>query len=437
MGEFYIRDPDDILRIQAGYACKDHLNDAGGFKEDKTYRRGQPMKTRRMVAAAMAVMIALSMASTLCAEEKHLKIGLMAPVSGPNPDWGKKQIIGLEMALENIIRRGGVMGTPLEVVVRDTGGNGDQAVAVYRELAGPNGVLAVIGPLFTTEFMAVMSETNDLKTAIIATASARPGLSDLEKRPYAFRMTVTSDKKEAPAAKAWVAAHGIKNVVITYVQDDPVWGPVGETLWPEIMAGLNVDILNRADPISFPTGQENFQAYVQKIAGYGPDGICIAALSMEAGRLLREIRRQGLSQPILGASGTANPKVIEVAGKAAEGFWSTSLFYSEDPNPRVRAYIREFRTRCQERFPEMNCDPEQYDLVVYDSLHFLADIMKRKGISGMPQRLGEERDKIRVGLAAMGVWRGTAGMMSFDEKGDGIRTVHILTVRNGKWQRDW
>jgi len=31
-------------------------------------------------------------------------------------------------------------------------------------------------------------------------------------------------------------------------------------------------------------------------------------------------------------------------------------------------------------------------------------------------------------------WRGTAGMMAFDKKGDGIRTIHILHVKDGKWQ---
>jgi len=34
----------------------------------------------------------------------------------------------------------------------------------------------------------------------------------------------------------------------------------------------------------------------------------------------------------------------------------------------------------------------------------------------------------------MGIWRGTAGMMAFDKKGDGIRTVHILKVKDGRWQ---
>ena len=81
----------------------------------------------------------------------------------------------------------------------------------------------------------------------------------------------------------------------------------------------------------------------------------------------------------------------------------------------------------------MNCDAEQYDVVVHYILLFIADIMKKKRITGDPGRLQQERDKIRDGLSTMGVWRGTAGRMAFDKKGDEMRSPHILKVKNGLW----
>ena len=383
----------------------------------------------------VVIWIVVWMAGPLGAQEKQFKIGLLAPLTGPNPDWGRKQVVSLQMAIEKINQRGGIMGTPLSAVVRDSGGSDNQAAAAYRELVHTSKVLAVIGPLYSNEFISVSALTNDLKTVVIATASAKPGLSDLAKRPYAFRMTVTSDKKEAPVAKAWATTHGVKSVVIAYAQDDPFCASLAETLWPKIMGDLNVKVLNLKDPISFPKGQKDFDAQVRKITDYGPDGVCISAFAKDAGELIKAIREKGLSQPILGGSSTANPKIIDVAGPSAEGLWSTSLFYPEDPSPKVQAYIAEFRQRSADQYPEMNGDPEQYDLVVYDILHFLVDTMKKKNITGLPQYLQAERDKIRSGLEGMGVWRGTTGMMSFDAKGDGIRSNHILKVEGGKWRK--
>ncbi len=393
------------------------------------------MRTKGIFILVTGLILIILISNPLWAQEGKLKVGLLAPVTGPmNPDWGKKQVIGLDMAIEKVNRRGGIGGIPLEAVIMDTGGDQQQGVAAYRKMAGEDKVFIIIGPLLTSVYLGVFPVTNEEKTAVIATASATPGLSDLNKWPYAFRMTVTSDKKEGPLVKSWVAAHKTKNVVILYERESTVTSTIAKKIWPEIMKDLNVRILNENDPISFPVGQKDFKKHVEKAMTYQAGGIGISAFPQEAGELIKEIRRQGLKQPILGASPTANPKVIEIAGDAAEDLWSMSLFYPEDPNPKVQSYVEEFRRRCKKKHPAMNCDPEQFDVVVHDILLFVADIMKKKGITGEPLRLQEERDKIREGLANMGIWRGTAGMMAFDKKGDGIRTVHILKVKDGRWQ---
>jgi ABC-type branched-subunit amino acid transport system substrate-binding protein len=89
-------------------------------------------------------------------------------------------------------------------------------VEAYRQLTASDKVLAVIGPLFSSTFAALRPVTNEEKVPIIATASAKPGLSDLKKYPYAFRMTVSSEKKEVTVAQAWIKANNIKTVVILY-----------------------------------------------------------------------------------------------------------------------------------------------------------------------------------------------------------------------------
>jgi len=372
--------------------------------------------------------------ATAWAGQELIKVGLLAPITGPTPDWGKKQVIGTEMALEEINKRGGIYGKPVEVVVYDTGGEADRTLALYRKLVEEDKVLVVIGPLYSDPCEALIPKTSEGKVAIIATASAKPGLSDLEKWPYGFRMTVSSEKKEVFLAKAWVEAYHIKRVVVVYDTKAAVTAALGAKLWPQIFINLKVDVLNRDDPITFDTGERNYSHLTRRIQSYNPDGICISALPQEAGHMVAEIRRQGLKQPLLGGSPTLSPVVIDIAGDAAEDLWAVSLFSKDDPSPRVQAYVKEFQLRCRQRYPDMNCEPEQFDVAVYDILTFVADIMRKKGIGGDPEKLQADRDKMRDGLATMKRWRGTAGMMAFDKKGDGIRTIHILHVKNGKWQ---
>lgn len=392
------------------------------------------MRGRIMGILLLAFAIAFLAKPIPSAQSPTIKVGLLAPITGPNPDWGRKQVIGMKMAVDEANRRGGVAGTHLEAVIQDTAGNPKLALDHYRKMAMEDRVLAVIGPLYSEVFEALSPVTNDVKLTIIADSGVLPGLCDLTKRPYAFRMSLTSEKKEGPAAKEWVTAHRIKTVVVLYDGETPAWVSVATQLWPVLMKELNVQILNLNDPLSFRSGERDFSTLVEKVAAYQPDGICIAGFPEETGYFIKEIRQRGLKQPILGNSGVASPTVIEIAGEAAENLWSNVLLCLEDPNPRLQNYAREFKKRCSEQYPSLNCDAEQFDETVYDIFLFVVDIMRKRGITGNQERLQEERDKIREGLAAMGAWRGVAGVMAFDKLGDGIRSVHVVKVKGGKWQ---
>ena len=385
--------------------------------------------------ALLAVILFSS--TTIWADKGTVKVGFLTPLSGIVSDFGKIQHIAMEMAIEKINKRGGVRRMPVEVVIYDTGGHPsklEQAKAHLRKLAEEDGVLVIIGPFYSFECEALFPVTNETKVAVIATASSKPGLSDLKKRPYAFRLTVSEDKMAMAQFKKWISTYNIKSVAILYDKKDPTASVTGVKLWPIVLKKLGVRLLNAKDPINFETGDRNFISQVDKLKSYNPDGICISGLPIETGRIALELRRQGLKKPLIGQNQSLSPQLIEVAGKAVEDFWAVGLFYPDDPSPKVRAFVKEFRKRCQERYPDMNCDPMQFDVAVYDILHFLVDIMKKERISNDPVKLQEDRDKIRDGLANMKIWRGTAGMMAFDKKGDGIRTIHILRVKDGKWQ---
>ena len=332
----------------------------------------------RRLALACALMVFM-IAGSLGAEVPGVRIGLLAPITGPTPDWGAKQVVGMNLALDAVNRRGGIHGKPVEAVVCDTGGDPVRVREEYQRLCEEDRVLAVIGPLYSDMFKAIMEDTNTFRVPIIATASATPGLSDLQKRPYAFRMTVSSEKKEQSLAKAWIEKHGIRSVAVLYDRRTMVNRTVAERLWPRILGDLGVEIANRNEPLAFEIGERAFDDLAARAAAFPADGLCIAAMPHEAGHLIRTIRAKGLSLPILGASPTANPKVVEIAGKAAEGLWSQCLFYPEDPNPKVQKYVCAFKERCGALYPDMNCQPEQYDVAVHDILLFLADILKKEG----------------------------------------------------------
>ena len=363
-----------------------------------------------------------------------IKLGLLAPITGPNPDWGKKQVIAVNMAVARVNARGGVGGRMLEPVIYDTGGDPEQAISLYQRLSREDGALAVIGPFFSSVCEQVFPRSTEEEVVVISPASSKPGLCDLRTQPYAFRANVPSSVKERYLLKRWQREKDIHSVVVVSDQKEAVTQALADIVWPELFQEVKIRILNNDSSLDFQTGCTDFGAIVSRIQALQPDGICISALPRETGRLLKAIREQGLIQPVMAGSPCVGTAVIDIAGQAAEGFWTSSLFYVDDPRSSVKEFVRPFMDACQNRYPDINCQPEQHSVSTFDLVCCLADIMKRTGVNRDLEDVQLSRDRIREGLATMSRWRGTAGMMAFNDQGDGIRTVFILEVRNGQWQ---
>ena len=56
---------------------------------------------------------------------------------------------GIDLAVEEINRNGGINGSPLEIVARDDDADGSRAAAIAQEFVADRNISAVIGPPFT------------------------------------------------------------------------------------------------------------------------------------------------------------------------------------------------------------------------------------------------------------------------------------------------
>src|SRR4051812_15589822 len=88
-----------------------------------------------LAAAALA-------ASAIAAD--NLKIGVVAPLTGPGAESGRFQINGAKLAVEEVNKAGGVLGRPLELVVEDDQTTNPGAVLAFSRLAGDKDIPAFV-----------------------------------------------------------------------------------------------------------------------------------------------------------------------------------------------------------------------------------------------------------------------------------------------------
>jgi branched-chain amino acid transport system substrate-binding protein len=258
---------------------------------------------------------------------------------------------------------------------------------------------------------------------MITPMAAKPGIAAAN-RPWAFRFALTSENDYRPLLEAWLKRQSkpVRTVVILHDAKDAVSSFDGKTVFPKLLKERGIEIL---DTISFQTGDIDYSAQVTKAKSLSPDGIVLAALYNEAGNATRELRRQGMKEPIVAGVGVNDPRFIQIAGPAAEGVMAAFDFVAANPKPAVAAWAADFEKR-------FKTQPSNAAGLMHDTLYLMRDCILKEGITGAA--LQAERVKMRDCWAHMqGREAPLTGATSIDKDGDAVRTPVILEAKGDRF----
>ena len=105
-----------------------------------------------------------------------------------------------------------------------------------------------------------------------------------------------------------------KSVAIVWVNND--FGRGGRDVITKEFAKYGIKV---AADLSTEAGQADFAADVSKIKAAAPDAVFVYVNEEESARILKELKRQGVTAPLMGETTLVGQKVIELAGDAANG----------------------------------------------------------------------------------------------------------------------
>ncbi len=358
-----------------------------------------------------------------------LVVGNIVPSTGPYADFGRKSRIAADMALE-AVNREGIRGQRLSLPYADTGGRADEAASLVRRLAD-QGALAVLGPFSSTECEVAFPVGNQLGIPMVAPASAKPGVAAAS-RPFAFRTNVVEAVSQAVLVPAWQQRYGIRRAVVVYDERDAVSQSLGSDVLPAAARNAGIVLADPGRPLTFQTGDLDMAPLVARLRGLSFDGILLGAGYRDGITFLREARRQGISQPVVGGNPLANDALPLQAGPAAEGVMAPSTFVPTLASGEVQAFVAEFERRRREAGIEVGVD--YLDANVYDIVRMLARAMADGRIGGTASTRQADRRIIAEQLAAK-TFSSLTGPLRFNADGDAEREVLLLEVREGAWRQ--
>ena len=364
-------------------------------------------------STAIAFMLASS-ASAIA----DVSIGILTPSSGKGAAYGQQQLNAINMFMERYADIGGKAGK-LKLVIYDTRGENTEAINLSSKLMDTDRVAAIIGPQFSAEAEVAFPLAVRGETPMVTPMAAKAGIAAAN-RPWAFRFALTTENVYRPLLDAWLKrqAKGIKKVVILMDAKDAVSSFDGKTVFPALLQERGIEVL---DTVSFQTGDIDYSGQVTRAKGRNPDGIVVSALYNEAAHAVAELRKQGMSQPIVAGVGINDPRFIQIGGAATEGVMAASDFFADNPEPVVAAWVKDYENRFKQK-------PSNASGEMYDTLYLMRECIKSTGVIGSD--LKADRVKLRDCWANMkNMQAPLMGATSIDKNGDATRVPTVLVVK--------
>jgi branched-chain amino acid transport system substrate-binding protein len=226
------------------------------------------MNRRFAMAATACVALALPLGA---GAQGTIKIGFPMILSGPGALFGEPTVKGAQMLVDEVNAKGGVTGKKLQLVVRDTKGNADEAVRVTRELILKENVDFIVGTLTSAEGPAVSPIAKENKIVFIAPITKTDQLTaPANLHPYVFRTAATTTTEGRSAAEVMAKWKNVKSVgTISY---DYAYGQDVTKSFVEHLKKLRPDI--RIVDQQWPKlGEQEYTPFINAQMGKKPDAI--------------------------------------------------------------------------------------------------------------------------------------------------------------------
>src|SRR5438046_4605012 len=215
-----------------------------------------------LLAAALVVLSALLSPATASAEPGVIKIGVIAELSGPFADLGKKIDDGIKLYL----RRNGdsVAGKKVQVIVRNVPGPAPEvAKRLAQELVTRDNVDILAGFGLTPNALAAAPVSAEAKKPMVIMNAATSVITT--RSPYIVRVSHTLPQDTQPMAQ-WAAKNGIKRV-FTLVSD---FGP-GQDAEAAFIKAFKAAGGEVVESVRTPLANPDFAPFIQRIKDSKPE----------------------------------------------------------------------------------------------------------------------------------------------------------------------
>jgi branched-chain amino acid transport system substrate-binding protein len=366
------------------------------------------MKKFVIIASIVSLLTWFSAAPVRAAE--GVKIGAAFALSGSIAVYGEGFKKCVDLAVEEINTKGGVKGKKIEIVYEDNKSNPKDCVTAVRKLITVDKVPVIFGPAGSSNFMAAAPVAQESKVVMLSAQGTAEKLTQAGK--YIFRI-IPSNSKQGQRLAKMAFDMGYRKLPVMYINND--WGldlKDGFVTSFKKMGGVVTDI------IPFDEKKTDYRTELLRANKDNPKAIVNLTYINEGAVQFKQAYEMGVKTQWLCGSATRAPKMVELAGKAAEGVMGTYPSVVQD----TKAY-QTFKAAYKKKYGDDKIPI--FGDYNYDMVYLTARAIEKGGYTA---------EGIRKAMpAASKGYQGVTGDKTFDQDRGMLKAdIGIWIVKNGK-----
>jgi branched-chain amino acid transport system substrate-binding protein len=361
-------------------------------------------------ALAVAALVSLGMPAL---SQDVVKVGLIAPMTGPQAASGRQMVAGARLYMS--LNGNKIGNRTIELIVKDDTGVADVTRRIAQELIVNDKVAVLSGFGLTPLAMAVGPVITQSKVpAVIMVAGTA---SVVGTSPYFARASFTLPQNTMPVAE-WAAKNGIKNVV-SLVSD---YGP-GLDAQNAFKTKFEASGGKVVDQLKMPLEAPEFAPYLQRAKDLKPDAVFLFVPAPQAGALMKQVVDRGLTQAgikVIGTGDVTDDDQLNAMGDGVLGMITSYNYSAAHDTPENAKFVDGFKKANE------NMRPNVIGLSGYDGMHLIYEAIKKANST--------DGTKLIDAIKGMS-WTSPRGPMSIDpQTRDVTQNVYIRRVerKNGE-----
>ncbi|MGI5997295.1 MAG: ABC transporter substrate-binding protein, partial [Lutispora sp.] len=245
-----------------------------------------------------------------------IKVGLNYELSGNVATYGQGLTEGIELAVEEINSKDGVLGKQVELVKADNKSDNAEAANVATKLITRDKVVAILGPATSGNTKGAIPVATQHKVPLISASATADDVtvdSNGNVREFIFKTCFSDSFQGFIMANFAFEDLKVKNAAI--LMDNTSDYSKGLTAsFKERFESLGGTVVTEQ---AYQAKEKDFRAVLTNIKSANPEVLYLPGYYEEVGLIVKQARELGLNVPVLGGDGYDSPKLTELAGNEA------------------------------------------------------------------------------------------------------------------------